>query len=428
MDKQAPALGHAARMDRLAIAIALLLSLTCLVLEPAGSTLLLGGLVFLPLLALWRLMGGTEPFQHAVAAAYMAFAALLIHLADGQLEWHFSIFVLLACLVAYANWRPIITAAVLIAAHHVLGWLLIHFEVGGLVAYPGKPGIGTVLLHAAFVVVETAVLVLVALTLNRGGSAEAFCRQLAELRFDAEIPACDPELRALMTEARNQVRSAVEQAQASEAQANEKAAEARTVQEKLQGIVQEIQRSQLDLSKALDGATHSATSSAHRSRESRAVSGRSRQEIEGMGADIEQISGVLDQLGRSIVQVTDITAKVRAIAFQTNLLALNAAIEAARAGPAGKSFAVVAQEVRQLAENSNGEAHAIDERLSLLVRVQDNLAAVANGLRQRVTMAQSESTRAADLADQSSADADTVNRVIQQAYQANSALAAALRA
>lgn len=147
-----------------------------------------------------------------------------------------------------------------------------------------------------------------------------------------------------------------------------------------------------------------------------------------MGADIEQISGVLDQLGRSIVQVTDITAKVRAIAFQTNLLALNAAIEAARAGPAGKSFAVVAQEVRQLAENSNGEAHAIDERLSLLVRVQDNLAAVANGLRQRVTTAQSESTRAADLADQSSADADTVNRVIQQAYQANSALAAALRA
>lgn len=428
MDKSTPTFSHASRMDRLAIAICLLLFAVCLVLEPSLLSLVLGSIVLLPLLALWRLMGGTGLFQHAVAAAYMAFAALLIHLADGQLEWHFSIFVLLACLVAYANWRPIITAAVLIAAHHVIGWALTHFEVGGLVAYPGKPGIGTVLLHAAFVIVETAVLVLVALTLNRGGSAEAFCRQLAELRFDAEVPACDAELRALMIEARNQVRNAVELAQASEAQANEKAAEARSVQARLEGIVKDIQRSQEALSQALDGATHSATSSAHRSRESRAVSGRSRQEIEGMGADIEQISGVLDQLGRSIVQVTDITAKVRAIAFQTNLLALNAAIEAARAGPAGKSFAVVAQEVRQLAENSNGEAHAIDERLSLLVRVQDNLAAVAHGLRHRVTTARNESTRAADLADQSSADADTVNQVIQQAYAANSALAAALRA
>lgn len=90
--------------------------------------------------------------------------------------------------------------------------------------------------------------------------------------------------------------------------------------------------------------------------------------LKRMTASVEDLAQIISELGKSAASIGEIISLIKDIADQTNLLALNAAIEAARAGEQGRGFAVVADEVKKLAERT---AKATNEISDVIKTIQD---------------------------------------------------------
>lgn len=148
------------------------------------------------------------------------------------------------------------------------------------------------------------------------------------------------------------------------------------------GLAASVEQLSVSVSQVSDNADE-ARRLAHEASEAARI-GQSK--VQGMVGDMGQIegnirdtAGVVHALGQKTSEITRVVQIIREIADQTNLLALNAAIEAARAGEAGRGFAVVADEVRKLAERTTQSTAEISSSIGA---VQDESHTVVSRIEQ----------------------------------------------
>ena len=327
---------------------------------------LIAGLV-LALLATFfgTALRGTLTSRLVLSALLIGWAGLLIQVGGGATEYHFSVFVLMSALLAWRDVRPLLMGAAA-ATHHVLFNYLQENDLFGVVVFH-HPGWDMVFFHALFVVVQTAMLLVIARQMAADARSASEVAQLAAhinqqagyltLRADTQQSET-PFARTFSTTlgalhgTLHQVSDGVGQLLAESDSILERNAALSTRTDEQAQALEVAASAMSEISIAASLTRDKAQSACELASETRAVATRGEENIQSAIRSMEKISEESRRV-KIILELID------GIAFQTNILSLNASVEAARAGNQGRGFAVVASEVRNLAMRSESAAREI---------------------------------------------------------------------
>ena len=349
-----------------------------------------------------RLIAGT------LAAVHPALAVYLLSGHVWQMDAHMYFFVALAGLAVLCDWRPILLASGLIAAHHLLiGFLAPEW------AFSGGGSFGRTIVHAVAVVLQFAIMSWLVMRLRTLTVAQHEQQDRAEaLTLDADKGRADAESAARIARAaeiraqHEQTRRETVETEADARRRADLATLADTLQASVGDVVDAIRHASLSLDSSSGALGELARKASRDTADTAVAATQSSSGAEKLASNLHDFTATIGSIveridrqaslsadaraasraGHDAVQAlsarTDSIARfaetIHAISTRTNLLALNATIEAARAGETGRGFAVVAHEVKLLASQA-AQASGEIQALSSTVRVGADVADGALG-------------------------------------------------
>ena len=205
--------------------------------------------------------------------------------------------------------------------------------------------------------------------------AEAASRE-AQSKTEAMLVAADKleQVGGVVSSASTELSAQIEQSDRGAAESAQRLSEAATAMNEMNATVQEVAKNAGSASAASAETKQKAEAGAE-------VVAKAVQSIEQVHQMSLELKGDMVQLNEHAQDITRIMNVISDIADQTNLLALNAAIEAARAGEAGRGFAVVADEVRKLAEKTMASTQDVGNAIKA---IQESTAKSMTGVDQAV--------------------------------------------
>ncbi|WP_410002788.1 methyl-accepting chemotaxis protein [Pseudomonas chlororaphis] len=184
-----------------------------------------------------------------------------------------------------------------------------------------------------------------------------------------------------------------------------------TAMHEMTATVQEVARNAEEASQAAAAADGEA-------REGDKVVAEAIAQIERLASEVVRSTDAMTVLQQESQKIGSVMDVIKAVAEQTNLLALNAAIEAARAGEAGRGFAVVADEVRALAQRTQKSTEEIEGLVAGLQNGTQQVAQVMNSSR-------SLTDSSVDLTRKAGASLENITRTVSNIQSMNQQIAAA---
>ncbi|WP_263786361.1 methyl-accepting chemotaxis protein [Salinibacter grassmerensis] len=422
------------------------------------TAVLLGGLISLPPAIAGWVRPSSEVTRNLIGAAQLLMSGLLIYLVAGRIAMHFHIFVSLAFLGLYYDWKVLVTAALVTAVDHFVRGIVAPMSMFGVTH--SAPWMAAE--HSAWVVFEVGFLTLGCLQalraqrnraqteLENEAQNEELETILADLEeaqeeaqekkeeatrladsakevssflrleiedldgrlerlengdltvsFVGEAPTTPTEnteeaaemtgrLRAKLGGAVGAIRStlqdvmsattkakgAAEEISTSSDQMAASAEEQSAQSEEVAAAVEQLNQTINENARSVQSVAQSAQAGGREAREGQEVVSEATGKMKDIAQKVQGTADTIDRLQASSDEISQVVETIDEIANQTNLLALNAAIEAARAGgdgsgtETGQGFAVVAEEVRELADETD---QATSEIADIIGEVQSEI-------------------------------------------------------